>query len=438
MSFSEDSVKAKLSALNETQESIVTTGQWIMFHRRYAPQTAQVWFQKLKESPVPKRLTLVYLANETIQQSKARKKEDFLLAFSPLIAEGTAVAYKSAPSEIQSKLRHVVDVWRQREIFDPSVQLAIETRLKEIDKARPAKKPLMGGSIFSSGDGPAISQELETLAKYQTTLSKSQLALKPALTSANTEFDALTSGQQPTPSPPVHASRLTGLLKSLASAEDAASESMKARKALIAELEKLVDENQAETAREESLCEDIRSKKSTIDAKKREVEDGIMRGLSAEDNAAAAASIPAGHGGINGEGLPDRPEVEPLTPPPIESDSPPLGDVVDESLIEPPTYDGKDGSHTPTEPPPSSSLWTDLQDPSLASMNVQTTIAPPPIAPNANTGSPTGDIDVHALRERMKHKKRKTSHNSNDEFEGAFANENAMEGLDAEVVGMLK
>ena len=33
MAYTDEGVKAKLSALNETQESIVTVAQWIMFHR---------------------------------------------------------------------------------------------------------------------------------------------------------------------------------------------------------------------------------------------------------------------------------------------------------------------------------------------------------------------------------------------------------------------
>ncbi len=33
MAYNDDAVKAKLSALNETQESIVTVAQWVMFHR---------------------------------------------------------------------------------------------------------------------------------------------------------------------------------------------------------------------------------------------------------------------------------------------------------------------------------------------------------------------------------------------------------------------
>lgn len=33
MAFTDDSLKAKLSSLNETQDAISTVGQWILFHR---------------------------------------------------------------------------------------------------------------------------------------------------------------------------------------------------------------------------------------------------------------------------------------------------------------------------------------------------------------------------------------------------------------------
>jgi len=64
-----------------------------------------------------------------VQQSKARHKEDFLQAFSPFIADATALAYKGASSEIQAKLRRVVDVWKERNIFERDIQEAMEARL---------------------------------------------------------------------------------------------------------------------------------------------------------------------------------------------------------------------------------------------------------------------------------------------------------------------
>ncbi|KAI7297933.1 hypothetical protein KC315_g18235, partial [Hortaea werneckii] len=80
MAYSPDAVRAKLSSLNETQDSIVANAQWIMFHRRHAPSTANLWLERLQASPPNKRLVLIYLANEVVQQSRARGKQDFLLA----------------------------------------------------------------------------------------------------------------------------------------------------------------------------------------------------------------------------------------------------------------------------------------------------------------------------------------------------------------------
>jgi hypothetical protein len=43
MAYNDDSVRAKLSALNETQEGIVTVAQWVMFHRQVLPGLDTQW-----------------------------------------------------------------------------------------------------------------------------------------------------------------------------------------------------------------------------------------------------------------------------------------------------------------------------------------------------------------------------------------------------------
>lgn len=67
---------------------------------------------------------------EVAQQSKARRKEDFVDAFAPVIAEAVASAYKGATSDVQNKLRRVIDVWKDRSIFAPPIQEAIEARIQ--------------------------------------------------------------------------------------------------------------------------------------------------------------------------------------------------------------------------------------------------------------------------------------------------------------------
>jgi hypothetical protein len=52
------------------------------------------------------------------------------VAFSPVIAEATATAYKGAPSDIQQRIRRVVDVWKERHVFEEPIQAAIETRME--------------------------------------------------------------------------------------------------------------------------------------------------------------------------------------------------------------------------------------------------------------------------------------------------------------------
>lgn len=64
-----------------------------------------------------------------VQQSKARHKEDFPLAFAPIIAEAAAVTYKGATPDVQNKVRRVVEVWRDRAVFQEPIQAAIENRI---------------------------------------------------------------------------------------------------------------------------------------------------------------------------------------------------------------------------------------------------------------------------------------------------------------------
>ncbi|KAF2139115.1 uncharacterized protein K452DRAFT_360834 [Aplosporella prunicola CBS 121167] len=334
MAYTDDAVKAKLSALNETQEGIVTVAQWIMFHRRHAERTSQLWLQRLKDSTPNKRLSLIYLANEVVQQSKARRKTEFVVAYSTIIVEATSLAYKGATHDVQQKIRRVIEVWRQRGIFEVPIQDQVEKSLDELDKNGSAgKKPRLGGSLFSSG--PATPLELQPLVPLATALSKADSTTKPTMASAYAEYDKLIDPGMPTPTPPVHAARLSAVLKSLASAEGAVAESIKARKELIQGLEKMLDANKVALANDQNAHTELDTRRQGIEAKKREVEDNIMRGLSAEPPPAGAQPNPpatndprlsadprrAGRT-MSADGEPAAPDVEALTPPPVESLTP--------------------------------------------------------------------------------------------------------------------
>jgi regulator of Ty1 transposition protein 103 len=72
---------------------------------------------------------LVYLANEVAQQSRVRRKDEFPKAFSGVIAEAMEIAYRGTTPDVQNKLRRVIDVWRNRSVFELAVLDQIDQRL---------------------------------------------------------------------------------------------------------------------------------------------------------------------------------------------------------------------------------------------------------------------------------------------------------------------
>ena len=141
--------------------------------------------------------------------------------------------------------------------------------------------------------------------------------------------------QTPQPAPPVQAARLSQLLKTLANAESSVSEVIKSRRALIDGLEKLLALNRSELSKEETLVVQLADKKTQTDAKKREVEDAIMRNMSNDDASGANHEF--------GEGEVLRPQAEALTPPPVEAITP----------VGSPKAELQQASHGPfTEEPP--------------------------------------------------------------------------------------
>ncbi|KYK59720.1 hypothetical protein DCS_00854 [Drechmeria coniospora] len=321
MAYNDDSVLARLSSLNESHDSIATAAQWIMFHKRHADRTVQLWMQRLKDSSSTRRLSLVYLANEVVQQSRIRHKEDFVIAFSPVVAEATSVAYRGAPAEIQAKLRRVIDVWKDRSIFEPPIQAAIEARLEELDKSRGATNPGFRESPFR---GSTVPSELAPLVSTYQTATKLSNPVDTTLASANQEYEKQAGPHAEVPSAPVYAARLNGLLKTLVNAESALAECVKARESLVSGLEKLLDAQRAALSSHKTSATVLRDRKVEIENKKQQVEVAIMRALGpAEDR----DSMQEGEF-LTPDSEPDRPKMESLTPPAVEALTPPAAEAL--------------------------------------------------------------------------------------------------------------
>jgi regulator of Ty1 transposition protein 103 len=169
-----------------------------------------------------------------------------------------------------------------------------------------------------------VPSEITPLVAPQQTVSKLALSTKTSVNAANQEYDRITDPNTSTPSAPVHAARLNGLLKTLANAEGAVAESIKARKILIEGLEKILNNNRSALAADESSLVEISGRRDAIEAKKRDVEDSIMRGFATNSPVTPANEGTPGQNDASTTptGEPDAPEFEALTPPAYEAISP--------------------------------------------------------------------------------------------------------------------
>lgn len=158
----------------------------------------------------------------------------------------------------------------------------------------------------------AVPASLSSLVNLYQSVEKTNLPTRATVSTADQDWDKLQDPSVPIPSAPVYAARLNGLLRSLAAAEGAVSDSVKARLELVRGLEKIMGDVSQALADDEAKLSVLSKRKAETEDKRREVEHAIMRTLPGQetsgDSREGASHSPAPE--------PERPEVEELTPPP--------------------------------------------------------------------------------------------------------------------------
>jgi regulator of Ty1 transposition protein 103 len=267
-------------------------------------------------------------------------------------------------------------------------------------------------------------------------LQKAELNTKPAVAAANQDYEKHTAPGIPMPSPPMHAAGLAALVKKLAVAEGAVAESIKARQALVAGLEKLLEANKTKLEHEEKQAMDFRIRKDAIESRKRKVEEAILKGLSAAETNEISASAPL-PAATTSPVAQERPQMEELTPPPMESFTPvgspqqapaqasePVPDIGDDVMPQPvanpvePETAPAPGGHS-TEPAFATAIGeVNHQGP----IDLLKSLQHPRIE--------QGGVYGQEAYQQQQYKKRKMSRSEAEDEFAAFAGDGDMEGID--------
>jgi regulator of Ty1 transposition protein 103 len=117
MSFSESSLSKKLNELNNTQQSVQTLSLWLIHHRKFAKNIVALWLRELKsQTNCEKKLTLIYLANDILQNSR-KKGNEYLNEFDKALNEAFENTTKYSDNKILFTLERILNIWKDRKIY---------------------------------------------------------------------------------------------------------------------------------------------------------------------------------------------------------------------------------------------------------------------------------------------------------------------------------
>ncbi|XP_022920955.1 regulation of nuclear pre-mRNA domain-containing protein 1B isoform X2 [Onthophagus taurus] len=114
--FSEGAFMKKLTELNSSSQSIQTLSLWLIHHRKHHGIVVKNWFKELLKAKDSRKLTLMYLANDVIQNSK-KKGPEYNKEFGGVLKK--AFEHMSSTDEkIKASLGRLIHIWKEREMYD--------------------------------------------------------------------------------------------------------------------------------------------------------------------------------------------------------------------------------------------------------------------------------------------------------------------------------
>ncbi|SCV05570.1 LANO_0H10396g1_1 [Lachancea nothofagi CBS 11611] len=244
MSFSEDQFVSKLNALDETQESIVSASKWLLTQYKEVNQIAHCWKRFVIKPTINTRrkLLAIYLANDVIQQAKHKRVGDFGTAFGAIMPEVLGEVYPGLNKEMRKKVRRVVDIWKQRQVFSDKVIKDVYPKLKDT----PIKPSRSDNSSVAS-----VVPELRQVVSVFDQLSKSQASVSSNKTRFDSSLEALD------PSSVVYSENYKTVQKIGQVAKDALQKSMELRSQALKELKIMLDFQTEQAQQDQEMINEI-------------------------------------------------------------------------------------------------------------------------------------------------------------------------------------
>lgn len=113
-SLSENNLEKKFQAVTNTQDSIQTLSLWLLHHKAHHHKIVASWMKVLQKAKINHRLTLFYLANDVVQNSKRKGFLLFVNSYAEVLKEATLLV---RDEQIRSYIQRVFTIWDERSIY---------------------------------------------------------------------------------------------------------------------------------------------------------------------------------------------------------------------------------------------------------------------------------------------------------------------------------
>ncbi|EEB05434.1 RNA polymerase II transcription termination factor [Schizosaccharomyces japonicus yFS275] len=275
MSLTPEAVEAKFASLNDTQDSITGIAHWVMFHKRYANEIVQIWLQTLHEASGNKKLLLLYLLNEVVQQSRVKKRTEYIDAVAPFVVASVSSAYHSVPSATKTKIKYVYDIWCQRNIFSKDI-------LNEMNKSFSNANATYGQSFGPMGplDWSPVAEMLIQTKIFGKSASTTKTAVDALWGSLTQDGASVTSASK---------ERRAQLETAIRACQEEHKKSIEARNSFIEALNSIILDQKTLTEQEDASVRELDEKLACLTGAS---SGNAVGATSGDDMAAATATAP--------------------------------------------------------------------------------------------------------------------------------------------------
>ncbi|KAI5717194.1 hypothetical protein M8J77_001749 [Diaphorina citri] len=116
--FTQSALISKLEELNASQQSIQTLSLWLIHHRKHHSTIVKTWIDEVEKADDHRKLTLMYLANDVIQNSK-KKGPEYGKEFGHVLKQAfVSVGDVHCSEKTRSSLSRILNIWEERGVYD--------------------------------------------------------------------------------------------------------------------------------------------------------------------------------------------------------------------------------------------------------------------------------------------------------------------------------